>query len=92
MREFFIQGISTAEALHHFLQEGRVDHNVIILCLRTIPKNHILGLGGIGGKHSPVDESSVSDIRVINLLSCNCEQVANQTFKVIRVLDIDLDG
>ena len=64
---------------------------ICIFCLGTITKDNGFGLFRVSGQHPPVNESSVPDVWVADVLRSHCQKIADQSLELVWVLEIDFD-
>ena len=69
---------SIAHGFHHIRQEGLINELIVVLCLRPVPENDCFSLLRVGGEHPPVDESTVPDIRIVDVFSGDSEEIADE--------------
>jgi len=60
--------------------------------LRPISEDNGFSLFGISRQHSPVNEGSISDIRIADIFGGDCQEITDKGFELVRIFEVDLDS
>ena len=89
---FFEKRWNIAHWLHDLRQESLINKFVIVFSLRSVPKYNCFCLLRVSWEHSPVNESTVSYIRVADIFCRHCQEITYEGFELIRIFQVNLDS